>query len=180
MLMTGGIRGNTLGKMITDELFDRALLAATLAASSDPGNPGVDEMYEIVRTAIRIAVVGISRDPEKAARRVPSYLATRGAEIIPINPHAERILGRPVLRHLSELEEPVDLVQVFRPSAEAGQVVLDAMKVPGRPVIWLQEGIRSDEEASRARAEGFTVVQDLCLYKVHRALGDTLRRAGRS
>ncbi len=166
--------------MITDDLYDRAILADALDASSDRENPGVEEMYEIVRTTITIAVVGISRDPMKAARRVPSYLGTKGAEIIPINPHADRILGRAVLRDLSEVEEPVDMVMIFRPSAEAGAIVRAAMKLPGKPVIWLPEGVRADEASAEARAAGFTVVQDLCFYKVHRALGDTLRRSGQT
>lgn len=166
--------------MLTDDVFDRALLEAELSASSDPRTPGVEEMYEIVRRTIRIAVVGISRDPAKAARRVPSYLATRGADIIPVNPWAERILGRPVKRSLDEVEEEVDMVLVFRPSEEAGDVVRQAMRRLEKPVIWLQEGIRNDEAANQARAAGLTVIQDLCLYKVHRALGDTLRRSGRT
>ena len=166
--------------MLTDEVYDPALLEAELAASSDPKTPGASEMYEIVRRTIRIAVVGISRDPAKAARRVPSYLATRGADILPVNPYAERIFGREVKRSLDEVDEPVDMVLVFRPSAEAGDVVRQAMRRPEKPVIWLQEGIRNDEAAEEARAEGFTVIQDLCLYKVHRALGDTLRRSGRA
>ena len=166
--------------MLTDELFDRTLLEAELAASSDPRNPGVEEMHEVVRRTIRIAVVGISRNPAKAARRVPSYLATRGADIIPVNPHADRIFGRDVKRSLADVEEEVDMVLVFRPSDEARDIIREAMARPERPVIWLQEGIRSDEAAAEARAAGLTVVQDLCLYKVHRALGDTLRRSGRA
>jgi predicted CoA-binding protein len=166
--------------MLTDEVFDRALLEAELSASSDPRTPGAEEMYEIVRRTIRIAVVGISRDPSKAARRVPSYLATRGADIIPVNPHAERIFGREVKRSLDEVDEEVDMVLVFRPSDEAGDVVREATRRPEKPVIWLQEGIRNDDAADEAREAGFTVIQDLCLYKVHRALGDTLRRSGRT
>lgn len=166
--------------MLTDELFDRSLLEAELSASSDPLNPGVEEMHEIVRRTIRIAVIGISRNPAKAARRVPSYLATRGADIIPVNPHAERIFGREVKRSLADVEEEVDMVLVFRPADEADDIIHEAMTRPERPVIWLQEGIRNDEAAAEARAAGFTVVQDLCLYKVHRALGDTLRRTGRT
>ncbi|MDT8368762.1 MAG: CoA-binding protein [Longimicrobiales bacterium] len=166
--------------MQIDDLFDRALLEAELSASSDPDNPGVDEMHAIVRRAIRIAVVGISRDSSKAARRVPSYLATRGAEILPVNPYADRILGREVHRSLSAVEEEVEMVLVFRPSREAGEVIREAMRRPERPIIWLQEGIRDDDAAAEARAAGFVVVQDLCLYKVHRALGDTFRRAGRT
>ncbi len=166
--------------MLIDDLFDRALLEAALATSSDPETPDPETMHDIVRRTLRIAVVGISRDPTKAARRVPSYLASRGAEILPVNPHADRILGREVLDSLDDIEAEVDMVLVFRPSAEAGDVIRQAMRRPEKPVIWLQEGIRDDVAAAEARAAGLTVVQDLCMYKVHRALGDTLRRAGQT
>jgi len=166
--------------MLIDDLFDRDLLDAALATSSDPETPGADEMHDIVRRTLRIAVVGISRDPTKAARRVPSYLATRGAEILPVNPNADRILGREASASLDDVGGEVDMVLVFRPSEEAAGVIRQAMRRPERPVIWLQEGIRHDAAAQEARDAGLTVVQDLCLYKVHRALGDTLRRSGRT
>lgn len=156
--------------------FDSQALEAVLGASSDPDNPDRDTIHRIVRDTLRIAVVGVSRDPEKVARRIPSYLAAKGADIFPINPHAERLLGRKALDHLDDLHEPVDMVLVFRPSAEAGDVIRSAMMRPEAPYIWLQEGIRNDEAAAEARALGRTVVQDLCIYKVHRAFGDTLRR----
>ena len=69
------------------------------------------------------------------------------------------------------------MVLVFRPSSQAGLVVDAAAARPERPIIWLQEGIRADQATARARAQGLSVVQDLCLFKVHSALGDTLRRA---
>ena len=157
--------------------YDRAALERALAESSDPGNPGPDEIHDWVRETIRIAVVGMSRDPAKAARRVPSYLAAKGAEVIPVNPYADRILGKAARDSLAEVTEPVDMVLVFRPSAEAGTVLREAAARPEDPIVWLQEGIRDDEAAAEARAAGHRVVQDLCMYKVHRALGDTLRRA---
>jgi len=152
-------------------------LTRLLEGSSDRLNPGPDELQDIVRRTFVIAVVGISRDPMKAARRVPSYLAAKGADIIPVNPYAERILGQPARRNLDDVTEPVDMVLVFRPSREAGGLIRQAAARPERPAIWLQEGITDDEAASEARRNGLTVVQDLCLYKAHRALGDTLRRA---
>jgi hypothetical protein len=187
--MTAAARGNTLSSssaetiterstpMKTGAQYDRAALEAVLRASSDPDNPGPDEIHDIVRRTRRIAVVGISRDPLKVARRVPSYLAAKGAEIVPVNPRADRIFGHPARATLEEVCDPVDMVLLFRPSGEAGPLVRDAMARPERPVIWLQEGIRADAAAAEARRAGHTVVQDLCLYKVHRALGDTLRRA---
>jgi predicted CoA-binding protein len=163
--------------MEPEATFDRAALETVLAASSDPDNPDVDAIYRIVRDTLRIAVVGISRDPSKPARRIPSYLAAKGAEIFPVNPYAERIFGREAHDRLSEVEESIDMVLVFRPSDQAGAVVLEAMERDDRPYIWLQEGIRADAEAAAARAAGYVVVQDLCIYSVHRAFGDTFRRS---
>jgi len=145
-------------------------LRLLLRESSDPHNPPADALAALFEGLEHIAVVGLSRDPAKAARRVPSYLAAQGFQIHPVNPHAERLLGRPASPTLSAVAEPVGLVVVFRPPAEAADVVREAMDLPGAPAIWLQEGIRADREAAEARAAGRLVVQDLCAYKVHRAL----------
>ena len=101
-----------------------------IGASSDVDNPGPDEIYRIVRDTLRIAVVGLSRDPSKPARRIPSYLAAKGAEVIPVNPFADRILGRVAHASLDDVEEPVDMVLVFRPSDDAGDVIRAAMSRP--------------------------------------------------
>ena len=161
-------------------MLERQLIESLLDEAGDPDNPDPDALKEIVRRTFVIAVVGISRDPAKAARRVPSYLAAKGAEIIPVNPNAERIFGRPARTSLDAVTEPVDMVQVFRPPDEAGDVVRAAMARPERPVVWLQEGIRNDQAAAEARDAGLTVVQGLCLYKVHRAMGDAFKRVGMS
>jgi predicted CoA-binding protein len=145
-------------------------LQRILDDSSDRANPGPDEIKEIFETVRRIAVVGISRDPAKAARRVPSYLATKGYDVIPVNPFVDRILGQEAKDTLMEVTEPVDMVLVFRPSEEAAQIADLALGRAEKPVIWLQEGIRADEVAARARAEGVRMVQDLCSYQVHKVL----------
>lgn len=145
-------------------------LRRVLADSSDPGNPSAEELSALFERLRRIAVVGISRDPAKAARRVPSYLAAKGYDIVPVNPSAGRILGKVAFARLADVAEPVDMVVVFRPSAEAGGVIRAAAARPERPAIWLQEGIRADGAAGEARRAGLLVVQDLCSYKVHRAL----------
>lgn len=141
-----------------------------LAESTDRLNPAAERIEALFQRLHRLAVVGLSRDPAKAARRVPSYLAAKGYEVIPVNPHAERILGRPAHATLDDVEDPVDLVVIFRPSDEAGAFVEQAAARPETPAIWLQEGIRADDAAAAARKAGRLVVQDLCTYKVHRAL----------
>jgi len=145
-------------------------LRGVLAMSTDPFNPPAERIEALFQRLHSLAVVGLSRDPAKAARRVPSYLAAKGYEVIPVNPYAERILGRPARATLDEVEAPVDLVVIFRPSADAGAFVEQAAARPEAPAIWLQEGIRADAEARAAREAGLLVVQDLCTYKVHRAL----------
>jgi len=145
-------------------------LCGILAESSDSLNPAPETLEALFLRLHRLAVVGLSRDPSKAARRVPSYLAAKGYDVIPVNPNAEHIMDRPTRATLAEVTEPVDMVVVFRPSAEAGAVLREAAARPERPAIWLQEGIRADAEAATAREAGLLVVQDLCTYKVHRAL----------
>ncbi len=150
-------------------MTDLSALEALRRRSSDPDNPSAAELLDIMRSVRTIAVVGMSRDPDKAARRVPSYLAARGYDILPVNPSAHRILGRPARATLAEVEEPVDMVVIFRPSGEAGAQLAAAAARPERPVVWLQEDIRADDEAAAARARGLRVVQDMCAFRVHRA-----------
>lgn len=141
-----------------------------LGESGDRGNPSPEEMKEILDRVRSVAVVGISRNPEKAARRVPAYLEAKGYDVIPVNPHVEEIFGKKALDSLAEIPGPVDMVLVFRPSAEAAVIAREALARAEHPVIWLQEGIQADEVAREARAQGVRMVQDLCIYKIHKAL----------
>jgi predicted CoA-binding protein len=134
------------------------------------GNPDPERLLLLLRRLRRVAVVGISRDPLKAARRVPSYLATKGVDIEPVNPHAGWILGRPVVPALDDVLGALDLVLIFRPSEAVAPIMEQTCRRTPIPAIWLQEGIRNDEAAERARDLGAVVVQDLCLFKAHRVL----------
>lgn len=159
------------GLLISSPAVDRITeLRRLLDSSSDENNPSAEELVELLHDVRHIAVVGLSRHLEKAARRVPSYLAAKGYDVIPVNPNAERLLGRASHASLDDVTDPVDLVLIFRPSAQAGAFVRDALARPEEPAIWLQSGIRADEEARAARAAGRTVVQDLCIFRVHRVL----------
>jgi uncharacterized protein len=124
-------------------------------------------IYAETRT---IAVVGASHDPAKAAHKIPRYLQEQGYRILPVNPSGGELMGEPVARSLTEIREPVDVVDVFRPAAEAPQVARDAVAV-GAKVLWLQQGIVSEEARQVAEAAGLTVVMDRCLGATHRELG---------
>jgi len=108
-------------------------------------------------------------EPRPSATVVISSVTTP-ITLIPVNPNVDKVLGREARASLAAVPEPVDMVLVFRPSEEAARVAEVAMAREEKPVIWLQEGIRADEVAARARAQGITVVQDLCTYKVHKVL----------
>jgi predicted CoA-binding protein len=145
-------------------------LQSLLDESGDRDNPGPEELKKLMESVRSIAVVGISRNPEKPARRVPAYLAAKGYDVTPVNPFVDEVLGKTAKDSLEDVSEPVDMVLVFRPSEDAAKIAETAMRRDERPVIWLQKGIRADEVAATARDLGFTVVQDLCAYEVHKAL----------
>src|SRR6202163_1665588 len=116
---------------------------------------------EILEYATTIAVVGASRDPYKAGGSVPVGLQRRGFRIIPINPFADVLFGERVYRTLAEVPEKIDLVDVFRPAADAPEIARQAVAI-GAKALWLQEDIRSDEARDIAVAGGLEYVEDEC------------------
>jgi predicted CoA-binding protein len=116
---------------------------------------------EILEASDTIAVVGASRSAEKVAHTVPAQLQRYGWRMIPVNPYADQIWGERCYRTLAEIPEPVDLVNVFRPSDQALAVVEQAISV-GTKAIWLQEGIVSPVGRQLAEAAGIDYIEDLC------------------
>ena len=116
---------------------------------------------EVLRRTTTIAVVGASRDPYKAGGSVPAGLQQRGFRVIPINPHAETLFGERVYRSLLEVPEPIDLVDVFRPAADAPEIARQAVAV-GAKALWLQLDIRSAEARQIAETAGLDYVEDEC------------------
>ena len=108
------------------------------------------------------AVVGLSADPTKAAHSVPAAMRAYGWRMIPVNPHADRLLGEKVYRRLADIPDPVEVVNVFRPSAEAADVVRQAIEI-GAKAVWLQLGIVSAEARRLAESAGLLYVEDRCL-----------------
>jgi len=108
-----------------------------------------------------VAVVGCSRDPRKAAHRIPAQLQEAGFRIIPVHPSAQEILGERVYRTLRDIPEPVDLVDVFRPGPETPPIARDAVAI-GASALWLQLGITSAESRAIAREGGLDYVEDRC------------------
>jgi len=109
-----------------------------------------------------IAVVGASRNPDKAAHAVPLQMKRRGWNVLPINPHVTEIWGERSYPSLADVPGPVELVNVFRPSAEAAEVVRQAVAI-GAKAVWLQQGIVSAEGRRIAEEAGIDYVEDLCI-----------------
>ena len=114
-----------------------------------------------------IAVVGASTTPGKAAHGVPQYLLDHGYTVIPVNPYADEVFGIEAYDSLDEVEEEIDVVDVFRPSEETGPIVDAAIERDDVTAIWLQLGIRNDEAGERAEAAGKLFVQDKCIKVEH-------------
>jgi predicted CoA-binding protein len=113
---------------------------------------------EVLERSTTIAVVGASRDPNKAGGSVPVGLQRRGFRIIPINPYADVLFGEQVYRTLADVPEKIDLVDVATDSPE---IARQAVAV-GAKALWLQLDIRSDEARHIAEAAGLDYVEDQC------------------
>ena len=117
-----------------------------------------------------IAVVGMSKNEGKAAHYVPKYLIGLGYNVIPVNPTAGEIQGLKSYPAVSSVPEKIDIVDIFRPSEDVPAVVQDALKKDGIKVIWMQEGIYSEEAERMAKEKGIEVVYNRCMLAEHRRL----------
>jgi predicted CoA-binding protein len=131
---------------------------------------GTDAIVErILTTYDTITVVGASAAPTKAAHYVPAHMQQHGWRIIPVNPHADAILGEPVYRTLREVPEQIGLVNVFRPSGQTPDFARQAVAA-GATALWLQLGIASPEARAIAEEAGLLYVEDRCLIIERRRL----------
>jgi predicted CoA-binding protein len=128
-----------------------------------------DELKDILENAHAIAVVGLSSSPGKASHRVAVYLKHAGYHLIPVNPFSQEILGEKSYSDLEAIPEPIDVVQIFRPSEQVTPFVKQAVRIKAK-VVWMQLGIINESAAEIARAAGLKVVMDRCMKVEHRRL----------
>ena len=117
-----------------------------------------------------VAVIGMSKHSSKAAHYVPKYLIDNGYDVTPVNPNAEKILNISCYDYVSEIEGPVDIIDVFRPSEQIASIIRDCIEKKPK-VIWLQEGIHDFESEELARKAGILVVFNRCMLAEHMRLG---------
>ena len=130
-------------------------------------NASSKEISDILASAKTIAVVGISPKEDRPSHGISRYLMDRGYTVIGVNPGISELFGQKVYKSLSDIAEPIDIVDIFRPSDAVPGIVDEAIKKKAK-VIWMQEGIVHNEAAERARQAGLIVVMNKCIYKEHK------------
>ncbi|MEO8547832.1 MAG: CoA-binding protein [Sphingomicrobium sp.] len=123
-----------------------------------------EDIAELLAGARTIAMVGASDRPDRPSYGVMKFLQSHGYRVLPVNPQitGEHLQGEFVWRELSQIGEPIDIVDIFRRPDAAGEAVDQAIAV-GAKAVWLQLGIVNEEAAERAEAAGLKVVMDHCI-----------------
>jgi predicted CoA-binding protein len=143
-----------------------------MAATRDRLDEGASRqnLLRIYDRADTIAVVGASARAGKPSHDIPRYLQSQGYRIIPINPRGGEMFGEHVYRSLGEVDVAVDLVEVFRPPAEAEDVAREAI-ASGAKVLWFQPRTSTEGATRLARDAGMVVITGICMGETHRQLG---------
>jgi len=131
--------------------------------------PEHETVRELLGKARVIAVVGLSGKRRRPSYNVAEYMQRAGFRIIPVNPNERQVLGERCYASLSEIPEPVDIVNIFRRSEFVPPIVDEAIRI-GAKAVWMQEGVVHEEAAARARQAGLLVIMDRCILKEHRRL----------
>ena len=123
----------------------------------------MSEIKDILSKHKTIAMIGVSKDPKKPSTIVMKYMQKYGFKVIPVNPRAkgEKILGEEVFEKITDIKEPVGIVDVFRPSKEAYEIAEDTVKI-GAKVLWLQLGIRDEEAKKLMNKNNIDYVENKC------------------
>jgi uncharacterized protein len=129
-------------------------------------NPTNEEFRRILQNAKTIAVVGLSDNPSRESYAVSKEMQRRGYRVIPVNPKVTEVLGEKAYASLKEIDEPIDIIDIFRRSDALKGVVEEAVQTSA-PVIWAQQGVYDEEAAEIAEQHGKTMVMDRCIMVMH-------------
>lgn len=133
---------------------------------------GLEDVKALVRGVKTVAVLGAHVDPDRPSHYVPAALFRAGVTIVPVNAAlaGQQVFGRTILASLADIDEPVDVLDVFRRSEAVAAHVPEILAMARRPgVVWLQSGIRDDAAGAALVGEGIGFVQDRCLMVNFRA-----------
>ena len=121
------------------------------------------EIKEILSKYKTIAMIGVSKDSTKPSTIVMKYMQKYGYKVIPVNPRAkgEKILGEEVFEKITDIKEPIDIVDVFRPSKEVFPIAEDTVKI-GAKVLWLQLGIKDEDAKELVEKNNIEYIENKC------------------
>ena len=137
----------------------------------------INDLRRILRNNKVIAVVGLSADWFRPSYFAAKYMQEHGYRVIPVNPKYPEILGEKCYRSLCDIPEPIDIVDVFRKTADVMPIAEDAIRIRAK-VLWQQLGVRNEEAAAKARAAGLETVMDRCVKIEHGRLFGGLNWVG--
>lgn len=129
-------------------------------------NPSLDEIRNILQQAKRIAVVGLSNNPDRTSYMVSQSMQNAGYEIIPVNPMIDEALGVKAVKSLKEIKGHIDIVNVFRRSEHLMDVAKEFLEVDA-DVFWAQQGVVNEEVYHLLKEKGYPVIMDLCIKVAH-------------
>ena len=123
----------------------------------------MSEIKDILSKYKTIAMIGVSKDSTKPSTIVMKYMQKYGYKVIPVNPRAkgEKILDEEVFEKITDIKEPVDIVDVFRPSKEVFSIAEDTVKI-GAKVLWLQLGIKDEDAKELVKKNNIEYIENKC------------------
>ncbi|MEI3613696.1 CoA-binding protein [Pseudogracilibacillus sp. SO30301A] len=125
-------------------------------------NPSKEIISSILNSSKTIAVVGLSNNPERTSYQISKAMQDAGYKIIPVNPNVNEVLGEKSYPSLSDIEEKIDIINVFRRSEFLPAIAKEATNIDCN-VFWAQQGVTNDEAYEILTERGYTVIMDLCI-----------------
>lgn len=132
-------------------------------------NPTNETIGNILKEAKTIAVVGLSDNPERTSYQVTKAMQDNGYRIIPVNPKVDEVLGEKAYASLLDIDEKIDIINVFRRSEFLPEIAKEAIQTDCK-VFWAQQGVMNEEAYEILKENGFTVIMDVCIKVAHAVL----------
>lgn len=129
-------------------------------------NPTREEMATVLKEAKTIAVVGLSDNESRTSYQISKAMQAAGYKIIPVNPNVDQVLGEKAYKSLTDIEEEIDIINVFRRSEFLSEIAEEAIQTDCK-VFWAQQGVQNESAYKKLKEHDFTVIMDVCIKVVH-------------
>lgn len=132
-------------------------------------NPSNEDITTLLQNSKTIAVVGLSNNPERTSYQISKAMQSVGYKIIPVNPMVDEVLGEKAFASLTDVEEPIDIINVFRRSEFLLEIANDALQTNSK-IFWAQQGVINEAAHKLLKENDFTVIMDVCIKVAHAIL----------